>query len=541
MKQTMEKKTHLFTNKELILLLLPLIVEQLLTSLMGTVDTVMVSNVGSEAISAVSLVDSINILVIQAFNALAAGGTILCSQYLGAQRRREAEAAAAQVVLTTAVLSVAVSAVCIALRSPLLTMVFGKVEQEVMRDSRTYFFYTALSFPFIAVYGAGAAVYRAQNNTGTPMAISVTSNFLNIGGNAFLIWVMHMGVAGAAIATLASRVFCAVVVMWLLRKPRPVRRRPDLRRSGRTERAGVQTAKSREADIGLETNARKTAAEQRMTAGKTVMLKQQANAKKTVVPKQQADAKKTVVSKQQVNAKKTVEPEYSIAVRDYRNMRPDWDCIKRIMAIGIPSGVENAMFQFGKLAIQSTVSTLGTATIAAHAMASMLENMNGIAGIGIGIGLMTVVGQCIGAGRDDEAVYYIKKLSLWGEAAIVLSCLAVFAAAKPVTILGGMEPESARLCMQMMTAITLAKPIAWICSYVPAYGMRAAGDVRYSMLVTCLSMWLFRVTMAMLLCRYTNAGPMSAWLAMFTDWSVRAVIFVHRFHSRKWLRHRVIA
>lgn len=493
MKQTMEKKTHLFTNKELMLLLLPLIVEQLLTSLMGTVDTVMVSNVSSEAISAVSLVDSINILVIQAFNALAAGGTILCSQYLGAQRRREAEAAAAQVVLTTAVLSVAVSAVCIALRSPLLTMVFGRVEQEVMRDSRTYFFYTALSFPFIAVYGAGAAVYRAQNNTGTPMAISVTSNFLNIGGNAFLIWVMHMGVAGAAIATLASRVFCAVVVMWLLRKPRPVRRRPGLGKSRRTEKAEVRAEKFGEAEIGSEANARKTAAE------------------------------------------------YSITVRDYRNMRPDWDCIKRIMAIGIPSGVENAMFQFGKLAIQSTVSTLGTATIAAHAMASMLENMNGIAGIGIGIGLMTVVGQCIGAGRDDEAVYYIKKLSLWGEAAIVLSCLAVFAATKPVTILGGMEPESARLCMQMMTAITLAKPIAWIGSYVPAYGMRAAGDVRYSMLVTCLSMWLFRVTMAMLLCRYTNAGPMSAWLAMFTDWSVRAVIFVHRFHSRKWLRHRVIA
>lgn len=444
-------KKHLFSDKEIWRLLLPLMVEQLLASLMGTVDTIMVSNVGSEAISAVSLVDAINILVIQAFAALAAGGTIICSQYLGRGDRKSAGNAAEQVVLSTTVLSVLIAALCLAFRNPLLRLIFGSVEPGVMQASQTYFFYTALSFPFIALYNAGAAVFRAQKNTKMPMVISVTSNFLNIAGNAYLIWGLHMGVAGAAISTLLSRIFCAVVVMYTLRKPT-----------------------------------------------------------------------------------------YELTIRNYRRIRADWNCIRRVFGVGIPSGIENSMFQFGKLAIQSTVSTLGTVAIAAQAMTNILEGLNGICVMGIGIGMMTVVGQCIGAGRDDEAVYYIKRLTIWGEFVMIANCLVVFALTKPITILGGMEPESARMCFAMMAAITVYKPIAWTCSFIPAYGMRAAGDVKFSMLVTCVSMWLFRVTLAIVLCRFTDIGPMGVWIAMFTDWTVRGIIFLYRFHSRKWLRHHVI-
>ena len=445
------KEKHIFSNRELWALLVPVMVEQLLTSLMGTVDTIMVSNVGSEAISAVSLVDSINVLVIQAFAALAAGGTIICSQYLGRKDRRNAQNAASQVVLATMVLSLLVTAICLAVRTPLLRLIFGAVEPEVMRNSEIYFFYTAVSFPFIALFNSGSAIFRAQKNTRTPMIISVTSNFINIGGNAFLIWGLHMGVAGAAIATLGSRIFCAVLVMYRLRKPC-----------------------------------------------------------------------------------------WELPVRDYHKIRPDWRCIRRVLSVGIPSGVENSMFQFGKLAIQSTVSTLGTVAIAAQAMTNILEGLNGICGVGVGMGMMTVVGQCIGAGRDDEAIYYIKKLSIWGEFIMIANCLIVFAATKPITILGGMEPQSARMCFQMMLAITIYKPVAWVCSFVPAYGMRAAGDVKFSMTVTCFSMWLCRVVLAVVLCRFTDIGPMGVWIAMFTDWTVRAFIFIHRFRSRKWLAHRVI-
>ena len=374
---------HLFTNKQLRTLLVPIMVEQLLSSLMGTADTMMVSNVGSAAISAVSLVDAINILVIQALSALAAGGAILCSQYLGSQNLKKAKRSAEQVLFVMLVLSCSLSLLCLIFRFPLLRLIFGTVDTDVMANSQIYFFFTLLSFPFIGLYDAGASILRAQNNTKGPMTISILSNFLNIGGNAILIFVFGMGVAGAAISTLVSRIFCAIVVIWQLRNP----------------------------------------AEQ-------------------------------------------------IYVRNYFSIRPDWSLIKRVLFIGIPSGIENSMFQFGKLAIQSTVSTLGTVAIAAQAMTSILEALNGIAAMGVGIGLMTVVGQCIGAKRKDEAIYYIKRLSWLSEIVILISCAVVYLLAKPVTILGGMEAESARLCLQMVSFITITKPISWVLSFIPAYGIR---------------------------------------------------------------------
>lgn len=447
----MNEQQHIFTNKMLRNLLVPVIFEQVLNSLMGTVDTMMVSNVGSAAISAVSLVDSINVLVIQAFSALAAGGAIICSQYIGQKNHEMANKSARQVLFIITAISVAVTALCLIFRMPLLQLIFGKVEADVMTASRVYFFYTALSFPFIALYDAGASIFRSQGNTRGPMIVSVISNGINIGGNAILIWVFHMGVAGAAIATLASRVFCAVVVLWQLRLDRQ-----------------------------------------------------------------------------------------PIVVKDYYQIRPDGKMIGRILSLGIPSGVENSMFQLGKLSIQSSVSTLGTTAIAAQAMTNILENLNGIAAIGVGIGLMTVVGQCLGAGRKDEAVYYIKKLCVLAEIVIIVSCLLVFALTIPITKLGGMEPESAKMCFHMVTWITIVKPIVWVMGFVPAYGLRAAGDVKFSMITSCTTMWVFRFCLCVYLIRFQGFGPMAVWIGMFTDWTIRGIIFGIRFHSRKWLNHKVV-
>ena len=434
-------------------LLIPVVLEQLLNSIMGTADTMMVSNVGSAAISAVSLVDSINVLVIQAFSALAAGGAIVCAQYIGQRNKEKANESARQVLFIITAISVAVSLICLVFQKPLLRLIFGSVEAEVMRASEIYFFYTALSFPFIAAYDSAASIFRAQDNTRGPMTISMISNVMNIAGNAIMIWVFHMGVAGAALSTLISRIFCAVVVLIQLRK----------------EREGQE-----------------------------------------------------------------------IVVRDYFKIRPNWSMIKRILGIGIPSGVENSMFQLGKLAIQSTVSTLGTAAIAAQAMTNILENLNGIAAIGVGVGLMTIVGQCLGAGRKDEAVYYIKKLCVIAEIVVLTSCLIVFALTKPVTILGGMEKESADMCFHMVMWITIMKPLVWTMAFVPGYGLRAAGDVKFSMITSCCTMWACRFCLCVFLIRVMGFGPMGVWIGMFADWTVRSIIFIWRFHSRKWLQHKVI-
>ena len=449
----MEQQQHMFTNRMIRNLLIPVVLEQLLNSIMGTADTMMVSNVGSAAISAVSLVDSINVLVIQAFSALAAGGAIVCAQYIGQRNKEKANESARQVLFIITAISVAVSLICLVFQKPLLRLIFGSVEAEVMRASEIYFFYTALSFPFIAAYDSAASIFRAQDNTRGPMTISMISNVMNIAGNAIMIWVFHMGVAGAALSTLISRIFCAVVVLIQLRK----------------ERDGQE-----------------------------------------------------------------------IVVRDYFKIRPNWSMIKRILGIGIPSGVENSMFQLGKLAIQSTVSTLGTAAIAAQAMTNILENLNGIAAIGVGVGLMTIVGQCLGAGRKDEAVYYIKKLCVIAEIVVLTSCLIVFALTKPVTILGGMEKESADMCFHMVMWITIMKPLVWTMAFVPGYGLRAAGDVKFSMITSCCTMWACRFCLCVFLIRVMGFGPMGVWIGMFADWTVRSIIFTWRFHSRKWLQHKVI-
>ena len=449
----MEQQQHMFSNRLICSLLIPVVLEQLLNSIMGTADTMMVSNVGSAAISAVSLVDSINVLVIQAFSALAAGGAIVCAQYIGQKNKEKANESARQVLFIITAISVAVSLICLVLQKPLLSLIFGSVEPAVMRASETYFFYTALSFPFIAAYDSAASIFRAQDNTKGPMIISMISNVMNIAGNAVMIWVFHMGVAGAALSTLISRIFCAVVVIIQLRK----------------EREGQE-----------------------------------------------------------------------IVVRDYFKIRPDWSMIRRILGLGIPSGVENSMFQLGKLAIQSTVSTLGTAAIAAQAMTNILENLNGIAAIGVGVGLMTIVGQCLGAGRKDEAVYYIKKLCVIAEVIIIISCLGVFALTKPITILGGMEKESADMCFHMVMWITIVKPLVWIMAFIPGYGLRAAGDVKFSMIVSCCTMWACRFCLCVFLIRVMGFGPMGVWIGMFADWTLRGIIFTWRFHSRKWLQHKVI-
>ena len=198
------------------------------------------------------------------------------------------------------------------------------------------------------------------------------------------------------------------------------------------------------------------------------------------------------------------------------------------------------MFQFGKLAIQSTVSMMGTAAIAAQGMTNTIENLNGIMAIGVGIGLMTVVGECMGAGRKDEAVYYVKKLSVIGEVVVVISCLLLFALVHPITYFGGMEPASASMCIFMVTCITIVKPVVWTLAFIPAYGFRAAGDVKFTMIVSVVSMWVCRVTFVIILARVFGMGPMAVWIGMFTDWTVRCIIYTARFRSRRWLEHRVI-
>lgn len=441
----------LFDRDALRKLLIPLMAEQLLNTLMGMMDTIMVSRCGSAAISAVSLVDSINVLVIEVFAALAAGGTIICSFYIGRDNKKRANAAAEQIVLVNIVLSTLLTLFAVLFRVPLLRLTFGKVEDAVMANSIVYFLITAASYPFIALSNCGAAFYRAGGESRFPMVISALCNGVNIVGNAILIFAFHMGVAGAAYATLFSRVLNALILLIMLRSDRQ-----------------------------------------------------------------------------------------PIVLRRYLTA-PKWKTIRDVLSISIPSGIENGMFQFGKLVIQSSVSTLGTTAIAAQALTILLENLNGVAAIGIGIGLMTVVGQCIGAGRKEEAKYYICRITRFSWIVLIFTIALVFALTKPIIFLAGLEPAAGKMCFDMMIYISITKPIVWTLAFVPAYGFRAAGDVRFSMITSSIAMWAARVLLVVLLIRVFHIGPIAVWIGMSVDWTIRGIIFTARYFSMKWLDKKVVS
>lgn len=436
-------------GRQLFSLLLPLMIEQILNSFMGTADTIMITTSGAAAISAVSLVDSINVMVVLIFSAMATGGAILCSQYLGHKNAEKAVYAGKQLILCVTFVSAVGTLILILLRTQILSLIFGSVEEEVMRNSEIYFFITALSYPFIALYNSSAAIFRSDGNSKLPMTVSTISNILNIAGNAVLIFGLHLGVAGAALSTLGSRVFSATVILIFLKR-----------------------------------------------------------------------------TKQQIRI-------------DRYFVKPDFPVISKILGIGIPTGIENGMFQFGKLAIQSSVSTLGTAAIAANALTSVLESFSSQAPIGIGIGLMTLAGQAVGADDTELAKKYIRKLTFFAFIAVTLSSLAVIAAVKPLTAISGMEADVALLAIQLSVFVHIIKPFAWSWSFIPAYGMRAAGDVKFSMTLSSITMWTCRVALTTFLIRAMGTGPIGVWIGMSTDWAIRSVLFIIRFRSGRWLRHKI--
>ena len=441
----------MFSNKDLKRLLIPLVIDQLLMSLIGSVDTVMVSSVSAASLSAVSLVDSINTLVLFLFAALATGGTVVCSQYLGLGDKTAAKNASRQLIVSVFALSAVLALICVLLRNVLLRGIFGSVEDAVMGAAKVYFLITALSYPFIALNDASASLFRAAGNSRLPMLVSLGANVVHIAVNALLIFGFGMGVTGAALSTLLSRALGALTMLLLQRRPGQ-----------------------------------------------------------------------------------------AITFDGLRTYRPDKRIIRMILYIGIPAGVENCLFQLGKLLVQSTVSTLGTSAIAAQALTSMLEGLQSMPSVAIGLGLLTVAGQCMGAGRPEEARRYIIKLTKVSAAVLAVSIAVVYLLTKPVTILAGMDAGSAETAFRLMTLISVVKVFLWPPAFTPVNGMRAAGDVKYAMLVSGISMWVLRVGLSYVLVRYAGMGLVGVWIAWFSDWICRGVFFIGRFLSGAWMRKKVL-
>lgn len=441
----------MFSNRDLRKLLIPLILEQLLTGLMGIADTIMVTSVGDTAISAVSCVDQINMLVVYLVSALATGGTIICSQYLGRNDRKQAALAGQQVYLVALSLAICLMAVCLIFRRGLLSLIFGQVEDAIMSQALDYFLITAIGYPFLALQQTSAAQFRASGNSKLPMTVTAVSNVVNICGNAVFIFGFGWGVVGAAASTLISRILNAAI-----------------------------------------------------------LLKCQRN------------------------------PELSIPFRDYRKIRPQKKMIGMVCRIAIPTGLENGLFQFGKLLVQSTVATLGTTAIAAQAMTHTIDNIQSLPGLAIGVGLLTVVGQCMGAENIEEAKRNTKKLTLVGWGVVVAFAVILLALAGPICHISGLSEGATALAIRMLIWITIAKALFWVPSFILPYALRAAGDVTFSAMVSAISMWVFRVVLSFVLCRYLGVGLEGVWIAWFVDWIFRTCLYIWRYRSGRWTKKHVI-
>lgn len=441
----------MFSGRDLVKLIIPLIIEQTLAVTIGMADTIMVTSVGEAAVSGISIVDSINILFINIFAALATGGAIVVAQYLGREDREKSKTAAAQLLSSTTVISIVIMIICLLGQNLLLDLVYGNVEAAVMANARTYFFWSALSYPFLALYNGGAALFRVMGNSKVSMFCSLLMNIINIGGNAFLIFVMGWGVAGAAIASLVSRAVAAILVTTLLRKQAcPLR------------------------------------------------------------------------------------------IDSLQELLPNPPMIKSIMRLGVPNGIENSMFQIGKILVQGVVASFGTVALAANAVANSIGSFPNIAGGAVGLALITVVGQCCGAGRYDEAKKYIVRLGIATYVMMGTVNLLMLLTVKPLVGMFGLAPETTALTIEILVWFFIANMVIWPLSFMLPNGLRAAGDAKYSMVVSSISMWVFRIGFSYLLSIGLGMGVNGTWFAMYADWLCRAICFVIRFLGGKWQNKRVV-
>ena len=452
MSTTQKPINPLFTRQALVALLLPLIAEQALSVTIGLADTLMVSSVGEAAVSGVSLVDSFNTLMIQVMSALATGGAVVTSQYIGHREPKNAKAAAAQILFVLASFSLVVAAVVVVGRHAILRGIFGSIDADVMRYAETYFLLSALSYPFIGLYNAGAALFRAQGNSKISMLSSLVMNVINIGGNAVLIYGFGMGVLGAALASLVSRAVSCLVVLWLLQRPAcPLR------------------------------------------------------------------------------------------VDGLRALAPDGGLIRRILRVGIPAGIENGMFQIGKLSVSSLTSTLGTAAIAANAVTNTASTFLNIPANAVGMAALTVVGQCLGAGEKEQAVYYSRRLLLTAYCGAWVMNLSAFLFANRFAIsLFNLSPEAQTMALQVMVWFNFVSLFFWPSSFTLPNILRAAGDARFTMAVSILSMWVFRVGFCYVMVLGFHGRLLSIWMGMFLDWVFRSLCFFVRFARGRWMEQSVI-
>lgn len=440
-----------FTNSDLKKMIAPLFAEQLLVLLVGIADTLVISYTGEASVSGVSLVNMVNTIFIYLFTALASGGAVVISQYMGKQEQALAGESASQLLMFSGILSAALMIPVLAFKGPLLRGLFGAVEPGVMDAGLVYLRISAYSYPAIAVYNAGVALYRSLGKTKVTMNISLVSNVINLIGNLIGVFILKAGVAGVAYPSLIARAFSAIAITWLcFRKSNGVYYR-----------------------------------------------------------------KKWIFS---------------------------WNAglLSKILRIAVPNGIEKGLFQLVKVAVSSIVALFGTWQIAANGIAQSIWSMAALCGLTMSPVFITVIGQCMGAGDPAEAEYYFKKLT---KITITISVLwnGLILAATPVLMrFYALEAETKDLIIQLVLIHNLFNAVAFPFSGAVSSGLRAAGDVKYTTIVSILSTAVGRLILSWLFGMVFNMGVMGIAAAMCCDWTFQAILYILRVRSGKWKYFAVV-
>ncbi len=442
----------LFSNRALVSLAVPIVLDALLAIAAGLVDSAMVSSAGETAVSAISLVDSLNIMFILMFNAVTTGGVVVTSQYIGSRNLERARCSANQLLYGSTAIATVLMAVILFFIPQILRLVYGDIELAVFENAKTYFFWSLLGYPFFAVGSSCTALLRAQAKSSTALWLTGAVNILNVIGNAILIYGFRLGVAGAAISTTFSRIVWAIVGMLMLHNK-------DLQ----------------------------------------------------------------------------------VYFEDLLKFKLDFDILRRVMNIGGANGLENGLFQMGKLLVASLVSSFGTIAIAANSVANTLCNIGWTTVGSFGTVLLTVVGQCMGAKEADQAKMYTKKLVNF---CIILTFVlfgSVFLFRNQLVGIFDFGEEALRESARITGAgalLTICSIYAW--SFVPVAAYRAAGDTKYAVILAVSSMFTFRVGLSYLLGHFCNMGLIGVWIGMWADWTCRTIFNLIRFRSDRWLTKKVI-
>ena len=441
----------MFTNAALRQLIIPLILEQLLAMTVGLAAVVMITSVGEAAVSGVSLVDSLNVLIISILSALCTGGAVVCAQYIGRQQPENARVSARQLVYISMIFSIAIGAVLLVAPQFFIRLIFGAVDHAVAESARIYLIFSAISFPFLALYNACAALFRAMGNSRVSLYVSLVMNVVNISLNALLLYGLHFGVLGVSIATAVARAVAAVLMLLLIR------------------------------------------------------------------------------SKSNV-----------IYLRHLFPIRFEKNMVQSILSIGVPNGLENGMFNFGKLLVQTLVAWLGTSAIAANAIIGSIFNITIVPGMGMSLAILTVVGQCVGAGDYEQAVAYAKKLLAITFISMIAVNLPILFFSKQVVSWFSLSPDATQIANQVLPSLAISCCLIWPLSFAFPNVLRAAGDARYTMIVSAASMWIVRFGLSYLFIKQFHFGLEGVWYCMMIDWVVRSVFFFFRYRGGKWKTKTVL-